>query len=203
MEIQSALAHLERVCGIQPTLERESLCGSAYKRLALVEGLAEDTVKEHAAIEAMRKHYANAEDLARETGQAELFYPALNALWAELIVDAPTPGWAGFTPPRLATVRASLDAKEKQAPDFWSYSGAIELEVIDAIAQCRIAEVAPQIGDKYDRLHVRIPSPQYWRSTRDQLRFFLTARRDLADSERAAIEEMLRRFESFASAAVP
>ena len=36
-EIEAARDHLERVVAVQPSIERESLLGSAWKRLALVE----------------------------------------------------------------------------------------------------------------------------------------------------------------------
>ena len=44
----------------------------------------------------MKVRYANAEKLARTSNDPRLFYPALNRMAAELIVDCARPGWRGF-----------------------------------------------------------------------------------------------------------
>src|SRR4051794_24282678 len=80
------------------TVERESLYGSGYKRLALVEAAAarmtDDPDAEAAAekneqtmINQMWTHYKAAETLAKETPSASaqpLFYPAMNRIAAQL-----------------------------------------------------------------------------------------------------------------------
>ena len=95
-EIVAALDMLERLAKLQPTIERESLCGSAWKRMALLEAHAKRPSAETKAIMNMKLRYANAETLARASNHPQVFYPALNRMAAELIVDAARPGWRGF-----------------------------------------------------------------------------------------------------------
>ena len=87
-EIEAARDHLERVVAVQPSIERESLLGSAWKRLALVEAIAGRPRDELAAIASMQASYAKAEARARDSHHPELFYPALNRMAAELILNA-------------------------------------------------------------------------------------------------------------------
>ena len=101
-EIRAALDLLEGLTKLQPSIEREDLCGSAWKRLALLEAIAGRSDKELAAINNMKASYARAEALARASNHSELFYPALNRMAAELIVDAGKKGWTRFNPTMLA-----------------------------------------------------------------------------------------------------
>ena len=58
-----------------------------------------------------RKHWR------ARSNHAALFYPALNRMAAELIVDAGKPGWAGFDPAALAEVtRQAWHAKHEMIP---------------------------------------------------------------------------------------
>ena len=190
-EIESALALLQSVNGIAPSIERECLCGSAWKRLAMVEALAEDPEGEHRAIAQMRDHYLRAERMARESGAPNLFYPALNGMVGELIVDAAREGWQGFDPDRLAAIRACLEARDRDDPDFWSVADQIGLRVYQALAQSRLATDRPGIEEAYRDLKERVTSSRDWTSVRDQLRFVLSARRSWPEDERRAGQELL------------
>ena len=68
-QIEEALAALERIVAMQRSIERESLCGSAYKRLALVEAAAGNERAEMQAIARMAAHYRARRD-ARTRGSA-------------------------------------------------------------------------------------------------------------------------------------
>ena len=59
-EIKNGIALLEKLDELHPTMERESLRGSAYKRLALIAAAAGQAAEERRAIEATRRHYARA-----------------------------------------------------------------------------------------------------------------------------------------------
>ena len=128
-EIEAARDHLERVVAVQPSIERESLLGSAWKRLALVEAIAGRPRDELAAIASMQASYAKAEARARDSHHPELFYPALNRMAAELILNAGKPGGVKFDPDAVNEVRKSLAAKARDDPDFWSVAGFIELRM--------------------------------------------------------------------------
>jgi hypothetical protein len=64
---------LEDLVALQPSLERQSLLGSAYKRLAMIE--AAGGGDEEGAIRKMKEHYGRAEKLGREGGQPNVFLP--------------------------------------------------------------------------------------------------------------------------------
>ena len=53
-EIAAALRILEQAAAVQPTIERESLCGSAWKRLAMLEAAARRPTDEAKAIQKMK-----------------------------------------------------------------------------------------------------------------------------------------------------
>jgi hypothetical protein len=152
--------------------------------------------KELAAITAMREQYAAAEDLAHTTGGQDLFYPALNCMAAELIVDAGQPGWKGLARARIAEVRDSLDRKIARDPDFWAFVGLIELRLYDAIAHKRLAKVLDSIVKEYDELHAR-DGAGGWDSALDQLDFVLPKYISRASPpEKAAAAELRARFKA-------
>ncbi len=172
-EIAAALRILEQLTALQPTIERESLCGSAWKRLAMVEAAAGYPRAEAKAIEKMKLHYGCAEQLARAMSHDELFYPALNRMAAELVADAGKPRWRNFDPAAVTDVRASLAARTRDDPDFWSVAGLTELRIYLAIADRRLATELDTILREFDDLYARVSAPSEWGSVRDQLRFVL------------------------------
>lgn len=172
-EISAALTLLERLADLWPSIERESLCGSAWKRMALLEALAKRPGDEAKAIVNMKLRYGNAETLARASDDSRLFYPALNRMAAELIVDAAKPGWRGFDAAALAEVRRNLAAKARDDPDFWSVVGLTELRLYEAIAKRRLAGELEAIVGEYRDLHGRVSATTHWSSVLDQVRFVL------------------------------
>src|SRR5262249_5352497 len=77
-EIETAIDLLQRVVAIEPTSERASLLGSAYKRLAMLEPERRRGRRFRSAIVAMAKHYRQAEELARSGNADNLFYAMQN-----------------------------------------------------------------------------------------------------------------------------
>ena len=200
--IRKALEDLSRLVALEPTAERESLCGSAYKRLAMVEAEASNTQAEAKAFERMRTHYQEAERLARAAGSADLFYPALNLMAAQLIVDAGQPGWTGFDPATVSAVSAALEAKALDDPDFWSAAGSAELKIylaIETIEKGQLATQRPAIEDELARLHLRVSAPSMWASVRDQARLVLPRYAErAAEPETNAANALLKRLEELA-----
>ena len=203
-EIAAGLDLLERVAAIHPTVERESLCGSAWKRRAQVEALAGNAAAEADAIARMRKRYESAWTLARGTGERELYYPGLNRIATELVTDAGSPGWPGFDPAALDEVRAALQARMDDDPEFWSAVGLIELRLYEAVARGGLAAERAWLEHEYIDLHNRVGSEWRWASANDQLRFVLSrygAR--AAAAEREASDALAGLLESYARGNAP
>ncbi len=203
-QIREGIVQLFQLASIQPTMERESLVGAAYKRLALVEAMAgprrADAQRE--ALRAMRAHYAAAEQLGEAQGRRDVYYPAMNRMAAELMVEGAREDWPGFAEDDLDAVHASLDARVREDPDFWSVAGQTELLVYEALARRALAGVLPKILQDYEDLHARVPAPWMWASLRDQATFVLTryaARAGLEEAE--AARQLFKQLKGFARAA--
>ena len=196
-EIAAALKLLEQATDLQPTIERESLCGSAWKRMALLEALAGSPRGETRAIEKMKTCYERAETRARETHDAELFYPALNRMAAELIVDGDKPRWRGFDPVALDEIQKNLVAKTREDPDFWSIAALTELRLYQAIAQRKLADELDAIIREFDDLHARVAASSMWTSVRDQMHFVLPKYEKRATAaEKKAVAKLTKYLES-------
>ncbi|HVG44026.1 MAG TPA: CHAT domain-containing protein [Longimicrobium sp.] len=199
-EIRAALELLQHLADdVQSSVERESLCGSAWKRLAQVEARAERPEAELAAIAAMRDRYAKAEALARGSGDTERYYPALNRMAAELITQMGNDGWSGFDSADLEDVRACLDARVDADPDFWSVVSQVDLLLYQAVARRDLAGARGSIEREYDDLYRRVGSGLKWASVSDQLKFVLAKyEARAADAERDAIAALWDRLREYA-----
>ena len=161
--------------------------------MALVESLANEPGAEAKAIANMKVRYANAETLARAVHDPRLFYPALNRMAAELIVDGAKPGWRGFDAAALAEVSANLAATTRDDPDFWSVVGLTELRLYEAIAGRRLARELDAIVGEYRDLHCRVSAPTHWSSVLDQVSFVLPKYKLRARAaEKQAAEALLK-----------
>jgi tetratricopeptide (TPR) repeat protein len=173
-EIAEAIRSLERLVSIHPTLERLSFLGSANKRLALLEERAGDTDAETAALERMQEHYRAAETLASDDPSAELFYPALNRMAAEVALNAGRAGWRGLDPAAIAVVQDSLDNRAGADPDFWSIVGQTELRLYEGLSTGQLAEVRPRLEEAWRDLHTRVPWDLKWKSVYDTAHLVLS-----------------------------
>jgi hypothetical protein len=173
-QIKQALGDLQALAALQPTVERHSLCGSACKRLALLERRAGDAAAEHAALGRAAQAYARAEQLAATTAApGDLFYPGLNRMATELLAALPDPAWAGFGAAASAAVRASLQAKTHDDPDFFSMVGLVEVELYAVLARRALAAGLGGFANAYADLHARVSSPGQWASVADTADFVL------------------------------
>lgn len=195
-DIALARQALQALLAVAPTLERESLLGSACKRLVLVERAAGDAAAEARALADMAAHYGRAEALALQQGHAELFYPALNLLAAAWLRGK------ALDEQRVQRTRESLQRKRLDDPDFWSVAGLPELAVIEALHTGTLAAALPDIDTTLADLHARAGSPWLWASLADQLGFMLESARIrsvVRGAERAAAEGLLGRLRGYAS----
>ena len=187
--IDQGFARLQRVAAIEPSVERLSLCGSAWKRQAMVAKLAGDQGAERAALEKMRDWYARAEDLARKTNDPGLFYPALNRIAAEIA------GAAGrrvaLDAADLDPVRQNLADRNRDNPDFWSVVALTDLRMYEALARRELAKALPAIERDYDDLYRRCDADWLWKSVSDQADFVLSIyAAATADSELKAAQSL-------------
>ncbi len=217
-EIEEAIARLQRLVDLQPTAERESLLGSAYKRLVMVEGrVATPTTRAGStkrrargatvpgerllALKAMALHYGNAERLARESGAYDLFYPAKNGISAELRLAFLERRPAELALERIEAVRESLERAANERPDFWSVVGQIELRVLTALAARQLAASTPALVDAFGNLKARVPAPGMWDSVHAEARFTLEPYRGVASAaEKKAASALLDALQAMAAA---
>ncbi len=222
-DIDEAIARLEQLVTIRPTVEREALLGSAYKRLVMVESHAAsaaaalpgtkrkrgvpakgaapageaDAVK---ALRAMALHYGNAERLARAENADNLFYPAKNGISAELRLAFLERRPAELAVDRMRAVEESLARAASERPDFWSVVGQIELRVLVAVAGHRLAGESASLIAEFDDLKARVPARTMWDSVYAEARFTIEPYGAVADpAERRAAEALLDALKAMAA----
>jgi tetratricopeptide (TPR) repeat protein len=142
-QITAAIHDLERVEALEPTSERASLVGSAFKRLAMLEATAGRSGPSRKAIAAMRDRYAEAEKLARKNDSDNLHYAMANRMNAELVLNIANPDWR-FDSAEVLTLRQLLLKKATEDPEFWSVIGLTEWRIYEALSNRSLAAV---VGD--------------------------------------------------------
>jgi hypothetical protein len=197
-QIAESVKRLETLVQLQSTMERESLLGSAYKRLAMVEAAAggDDT----AAIRKMHKHYRRAEAHGRAAGLPDVFYPGLNSIVAELALTAGAARRKRLDTNAVAAVRDDIATKARDDPDFWSVSGLTELDMWQALDRGDLAACREEIERQCDHLHDRVSASAFWSSVYDTACFVLPryAARAGGEEETAA-NALLARLKVFAT----
>jgi pimeloyl-ACP methyl ester carboxylesterase len=171
--IGDAISLLHQLLALHPTMERESLCGSAYRRLAMIEGAAGKSGAEARAIAAMKEHYARAEALGRETHPSDFFYPALNRMAAEVVLNAGRGRKTALDAARVTDVRRCLQTKVRNDPDFWGVVGLTELRLYETLAGRSLAAERASIESEYQDLYERVKAAANWASVYDTACFVL------------------------------
>ena len=203
--VRAGIEQLVRLHAVRPTQERESLLGSAYKRLAQVEGRRGKPGQAAAqeALEAMAHHYAAAEALARQTGADDLFYPAMNGMAAEVRVACLRGRLPVLDAARLQAATDSLQHKSTDDPDFWSVVGQTEVRVMQALAAGALADAAPGLLAALHELKGRVPAVWYWDSVHNNAQFTLEpymAMKACPAREQAAAKGLLDALKAMATA---
>ena len=198
-ELTRTLRDLQALAGLQPTMERLSLCGSAWKRLSWMHRRAGHRDEQQAALQMSADAYRQAEELAAASAHPDLFYPALNRFALELAQHAGQSGWAGLDPEAVKAVRRSLLARTETEPDFWSWNGLLELSVFEALSSRTLAEQRAALEAGFDDLHARVAARRWWSTVADQAGFVLGAYAEAGSAaERAAARGLLAVIESHA-----
>jgi hypothetical protein len=192
--VKAALDQLENLNRIQPSLERESLCASAYKRLAMIEHIAGEKDSAQRAVREMSRHYQRAEIFGRRRNDVNWVYPALNRLVADVVDRLRDGHQPPFDNAVTADLRGAVDTWIHADPDFQSVVGRIELNLYSALARETLATELVTILEQFDDLYLRAKAPRFWSSVRDQLDFVLLLCQDsLAPTEAAASERLMQR----------
>jgi tetratricopeptide (TPR) repeat protein len=200
--IAEAMRLLDTLLAVAPTLERESIYGSAYKRLAQLEAAAGRADEEQRAIAGMWKHYAAAEGLARKAAAAPgtspqpLFYPAMNRIAAQLAHAATSERSKAVDADTVASIRSALASVP---PDFWSVVGHTELDMYVAVANGALADAIEGLIAEFLAHHSRVSSPWMWGSVLDNATFVLARyRRQAPQAEARAADRLLAELADFA-----
>ena len=173
LTIVNEMKQLAQLTTFQATAERESLRGSAMKRLALLEAWAGRRGAEQAAIAAMADHYGRALDLARERRSPELYYSAINLIASTLAQHGGTAKLKGLKPALFEETRASFKAKNDSDPDFWSLIAVPELLLYEALARGTLARQSGAIQKEFRDVRRRSQDAAKWRSVLDTMHFVL------------------------------
>jgi hypothetical protein len=198
-DLGEGLGDLQALARLQPTIERQSLCGSGLKRLAQLEALAGDEAASTKALRAAFKAYATAEAMAAEAGDPQLFYPGVNRMAIELVLNLGDAGWAGFDAAATAQLLRSLQAKHDADPDFWSNAGFIEIDFYETVAAGTLAANADRLLRAWSDLHARVQVLSHWGSVADQVRFVLAAlARQAGSADQAAAAKLQAQLDRYA-----
>ena len=197
-EIAEALRTLQTLAGLQPTMERQSLCGSAFKRLAMLERKDGNAVVEKAALQMASSAYFQATAMAQD--DSRYFYPALNFVAIELVIHLGDKRWPGWPAEVVTAARRSLMCKTLTDPDFESYAGLIELQMYEGLKNGLLAEQGDAVLKGFAALCIRVASKQLWGSIADQARLVLAPWSERAPSaaERNAAAKLLSVLEGYA-----
>jgi pimeloyl-ACP methyl ester carboxylesterase/tetratricopeptide (TPR) repeat protein len=170
-DIDDAIEGLKTLLTLAPTPERESLYGSAFKRLAMVEGKAARVNEEQNAIQQMWDHYDKAEK------QGKSFYPAMNRIAAQIALARPVDD------KDFAAVFESMSAV---SPDFWSVVGLTELQMYKAIAHSELESRVDDLITEFGEHHSRVSNVRMWGSVFDNATFMLARYRKQANEPEAS-----------------
>lgn len=200
--IADAIALLGTLRDIGSTIERESLFGSAYKRLAMIEAADGRADEEREAIVRAERHYAAAERLAgRHIRQnpdrsVNLFHPAMNRLVASIALGAHGPGDGAVDARVFKRIRRSMSSA---SPDFWTVVGQSELDLFEAILRGRLADRLPGLLKAFSQHHARVDAIRWWASVYDNAVFVLAGyRRRASPKEGGAATKLLEVLAAFA-----
>ena len=197
--LTAALRDLQALAALHPTIERLSLCGSAWKRLAQLETRAGDPKGSAGALTAAFDAYAKAETLAAESNDPQLFYPGLNRMAIELVRHAANPEWT-YDSATNGRVRRSLQAKHDTDPDFWSSADLINFSMFEALASRSLAANGARLAAAFAELQRRVSKPGDWSSVADQAVFvFGACLPGASKAEAAAGQALLDQLQRYAA----
>ena len=199
--VRAGIIQLEQLVALRPTVEREGLLGSAYKRLTMIEARAGRARDAQLALEAAARHYGASEVLARKAGADKLvFYPARNAISCTLRAAFLEKRLPAPLDDRIKLVGDALRRTAAEEPDFRSVVGQTQLLVLAALARAQLAGVAAGAIMSLHEIKQRVPAHAMWDSVYSDAQFTLLPYLELAkDAEQRAAQSLLEALKSMAS----
>ncbi|MDM0085060.1 CHAT domain-containing protein [Variovorax sp. J31P179] len=168
--IEGVVEALSQLSTVAETSERSNLCGSAWKRLAMISW----TIREHEhsanCVARMREQYARGWQLSQGKAHVDRFYSAMNVLAAAV---ASGDEW---DPAIADQVRRLVDEHHRSAPDFWNATASVEIAFWEALAVSQVTTRRDALAASLADLHDRVSDPSMWSSVLDQTRFVVTVR---------------------------
>ena len=211
-DIENGITRLEQLAAVQPTADRASLLGSAYKRLTMVEWrIARKSAAEVAnayyeaaarALAAAVKHYADAENMALQCGAEKFFYPAKHCISCELRASFVNGRPPEISAARISEVRKALQKAATDKPEFRSVVGQTELRILSALVAGNLACVGPELTETLRELKARMPAPDMWDSVFNEAQFTLEpyqAQAPVSSDEKRAAGELLTALQGMAA----
>ena len=199
-EMQQAIGLLRALAELQPTVERCSLLGAAWKRLASLEALVQDSAAKQTALQEAVKQYRMAERMAMDSRLPYAYAPAINRMAIEFVANIGNRRWGGFDEDATAALRRSLQAQLRDAPDFWVLLCCIKVDLLQAVARGNIASVSVELTDRFADLNGRSSSRWLWASAGELARFILQPYLALAKGkERHAAQALVDVLDAYAS----
>ncbi|MEW7854547.1 CHAT domain-containing protein [Pseudomonas chlororaphis] len=182
-QTRGAINLLTRVCKLQPTLGRTSLCGMAYKRLAWIEVLANDKPAEQKALQKMEEYFADAEQWAIASDPSRAYEPALERLAAQLFVAAPATVEAD-----ILRVQAQLKPWVESNPDFQNVAALILAGLYLILLSGKLKLNSARLLNEFADLKRRVPAVLRWREVQMQTDFVLDRYKAMAsNAEKEAV----------------
>jgi len=203
--IQHETKALQQLVTIAPTMELLCICGSAHKRLAMLERKAGDAVAEQKALEAMRDSYWQAEEFGYKASLNGVFYAALNRMAADCVLKVGEAGWSGFEPGELNRIRQILAQKNQDEPDFWGLCAVTELEIYELVGNCnqRLTDRIVKIRTDFSDLYGRVKDSGQWQSLSDQMELvlqpYIKVKLPVDPAEADSAKSLLEMINSYAS----
>ena len=181
------MALLDTLLSVGATVERESLYGSAYKRLALIEAAAGRKDEEIEAISRMKDHYKAAEQIARSDDANGRVEPVLPRHEPDRRTTRARRRAQGE---RYLTMRQTLAAVQQSmaaAPvDFWSVVGQTELKMYASLFAGTLEKDVRRLIEDFKDHHSRVSAPKRWASVLDNASFVLLKYKSRAKRGEAA-----------------
>jgi len=162
--IKEDIKLLETLLAVEATAEREILLGSAHKRRALLERMAGNKAAEADANTRVLKHYKRGETLARAAKLHNVYYPAMNRMAAELVMEGGKAAWKGLDAAAMTEATEALTQLVQDDAEFWNISALTELHIYRAVQEQKLAAEAPKIEHDFADLQSRLNAPREWRT---------------------------------------
>jgi len=176
---REGLKVLHALTALLPTVERHTLIGSTWKRMALIERAGGRAQDERNSVTMMETAYRAALTLAEENDPSLWDRAATNVVAAlirqHLMVTGNVSKAAQTRPdPALRRrLREALAARADCEPDFWNHAARIELDLYAHLLGEALSPSMPAIVQRYENLQRSAPARSHWRTLGDQLEFVL------------------------------